>query len=187
MIELDKKLFLLLNGDMGEFGDAFFIFITSHATFLYISLIALFIVYRKYGLYATLLTLALIGTGIGATDMFSNIFKYNIEKFRPLYTANIQLQANILKDYLTLGLFGTVSGHASTSVFLAGFTSRVIKNKYYTIFAVIMATLICYSRIYLAMHFPLDIMFGAIIGLISSWLFYKLYVKIYVKLPSKNR
>ena len=178
MIELDKKLFLLLNMDMGEFGDQFFIFITSHSTFVYISLIAAFIVFRKFGLYAAFLTIALIGAGIGATDMFSNIFKYNIEKFRPLYTADIQLQANLVMDYLTLGLFGTVSGHASTSVFLAGFTSKIIKNKYYTTFAVIMAILICYSRIYLAMHFPMDITLGAIIGIVASILFYKLYVKL---------
>lgn len=174
MTELDRSLFLALNGDMGDFADKVFLFLTSHTVFVIFIVIALFLILKKYGFWAALISLLIILAGIGTCDMISNVFKYNIEKFRPIYTADIQLQAHYVADSISGGLYGPVSAHAATSFLVAIFTSMVISNKYYTIFAIIAALLISYSRIYLASHFPLDIIFGIILGTGVAMLYYAL-------------
>lgn len=172
MRELDRNLFLILNGDMGHLGDKIFTFLTSHTVFIILGVIALILILRKYGFLAMIISLLIILAGIGCCDMISNVFKYHVDKFRPIYTADIQLQAHYVESHISAGLYGPISAHAATSFFLAIFTSMVISNKFYTVFAIISAILISYSRIYLASHFPMDIIYGAILGGSFALMFY---------------
>ena len=72
----------------------------------------------------------------------------------------------------TYGIWAWVVGFAfATFIYL-----NTKKNyRLYMSFLFIWATIISYSRIYLGVHFPTDIIFGAVYGLLSGYLFYKLY------------
>lgn len=73
------------------------------------------------------------------------------------------------------GRFGTVSAHAATNTALAFFAAAVIGRRWFTCLIVVCTALICYSRIYLAMHFPFDILWGVLLGLfqgaVATWIY----------------
>lgn len=186
MSELNKKLFLALNGDLGAFADSFFVFISSNFSFAIMAVIALFIIFFKYGKKECLFAFFSLLLVILISDQTANFFKINFPTYRPIYTADIQTIIHYVPSKIYSGLFGTVSGHAANGVGIAIFTLLVVKNRYYTIFSVILTLLICYSRIYLGAHFPSDLLFGTILGAISGPVCYLIYNKALNKTKKKN-
>ena len=67
------------------------------------------------------------------------------------------------------GRFGTVSAHASTVWALCILSVAVIRRRWFTILMVVCTLLICYSRIYLAKHYPMDILWGTLLGLLLGY------------------
>ena len=67
------------------------------------------------------------------------------------------------------GRFGTVSAHAATIVAMSLLAIRTIRRRWFTLLMVLCAAAICYSRIYLAKHFPADILWGAALGALLGW------------------
>ncbi|HAI39168.1 MAG TPA: phosphatase PAP2 family protein, partial [Maribacter sp.] len=83
----------------------------------------------------------------------------------------------LVKSYCG-GKFGYFSAHASNSFALAVFFGSILKSsvRYLGVFLVLWAALVAYSRIYIGVHFPLDILTGAFIGSLFGWLFVKLFI-----------
>ena len=79
------------------------------------------------------------------------------------------------------GRYGTVSAHAAVIVTLAVLSASVIRRKWFTWLMVFATLLICYSRIYLGKHFPMDLVWGTAVGIAlgwaSSWVYRKLSCK----------
>lgn len=73
------------------------------------------------------------------------------------------------------GRYGTVSAHAATAVALATFAATTIRRRWFTLVIVLSTLAICYSRIYLAKHFPMDLAWGALAGLTLGYGAYGLY------------
>lgn len=67
------------------------------------------------------------------------------------------------------GRYGSVSAHAATIVTLALFAARVIRRRWFSILVTLCALMICYSRIYLGKHFPMDLVWGALVGATLGW------------------
>lgn len=67
------------------------------------------------------------------------------------------------------GRFGTVSAHAATSVALAVLSCTTIRRRWFSLLMVLCTAAICYSRIYLAKHFPADILWGTVLGAMLGW------------------
>ena len=67
------------------------------------------------------------------------------------------------------GRYGSVSAHAATIVTLALFAARVIRRRWFSILVTLCALMICYSRIYLGKHFPMDLVWGALVGAVLGW------------------
>ena len=64
------------------------------------------------------------------------------------------------------GKYGTVSSHAATIVAVVTLSAAAIRRRWFTILGIVITLLICYSRIYLAKHFPIDLLLGAAVGLL---------------------
>jgi undecaprenyl-diphosphatase len=175
LIEKDIELFLFLNNLGTEQWDEFWMFITNKFSFIPLYLFLLYLTYRKIGLKSTLITLLVVVGLIAATDQTSNLFKYGFERLRPCHNPEIQELVRLVKARCG-GLYAFFSGHASNTMAVAFFFGLLLKKsfKYLHLVLVVWALFVAYSRIYIGVHFPLDILVGMLVGGCYGFLFYKL-------------
>uniref|UniRef100_UPI003216866C phosphatase PAP2 family protein n=1 Tax=uncultured Draconibacterium sp. TaxID=1573823 RepID=UPI003216866C len=171
ILEADKELFLYLNSFFNDFWDTIMLLVTRKETWFPFYAIILFYIIKNYRSKSVLIILALVLL-ILASDQLSVLMKVTIQRFRPVHEPAIQdLVHNVLRKG---GLYGFVSSHAANSFALFAFTSRIFKNKSYSLLLLFWALLFCYSRIYSGVHYPLDILGGATLGWLIGVLIYKL-------------
>ena len=119
--------------------------------------------------FLILLVSAIVAT---LTDQIStSFFKPFFARFRPTQDPELLGLIDIVNNYRG-GKYGFISSHAANAVGMLTFTSLVFRRKIYTISMVIWALLNCYTRIYLGVHWPTDVITGAAIGTITSLLVY---------------
>ena len=180
VLSLDTELFIYLNSLGIPLFDNFWILLSSkEANIFFYSTVLLFYFYNKRLKFSELFyILILIALMITVTDQTANLFKDSFQRLRPCYNEMIKDSLRLVKDSCG-GKYGFFSAHASNSFTLAIFFGLLYKNKFkYLIYILIFyASLISYSRIYLGVHFPLDIFFGATFGIIIGILTFKLYQK----------
>jgi len=179
LLEFDTSLFLFLNGLGTPFFDPFWMLITNKITNLSIYLVLLIWYFKLKNGKAAFLILLFIGLLILVTDQTTNLFKYGFERLRPCHNEEIVDIMRIVKNGCG-GLYGYFSGHASNSFALSIYFSLLFANRYpklkYALF--FMASLVSYSRIYIGVHYPLDIISGALFGTIWSLSFFYISLKI---------
>lgn len=185
LLNLDKQLLLLLNNDCGAFWDFIFYSISYPWTWVPLYLTILYIVYRRVGWKQALLFFAAAVVAIAIADQTCNFFKMNVPKFRPTHNPEIQELVHTVYGYRG-GLYGTVSGHAANSFALATLSALVLKNKYWTIGLMSWATLVIMSRIYLGAHFPLDVIFGTMLGIAVGYFANFIYKTLTRKIIKTN-
>ena len=179
----DWSLFEWLNFDGPQWLDMVMTKISGIAIWVPLYLLIIYKVWRRYSWRGLLAFAVAIGVAMGVADVVSGIFKHQgiladlLPSFparpRPMHTIDgLEFFTN---GYYTGNKFGTVSGHSATIVAIALLSASVIKRRWFTILIVVVATVVCYSRIYLACHFPQDILLGVLVGLLSGlcgvWLF----------------
>lgn len=177
LVHLDKELFLYLNNLGSESWDSFWLFVTNKISSIPLYLILLYLSYRQLGIKKTLLLLITTALLITCTDQLANFFKNGVQRLRPCYDPEVSELMRLVKSYCG-GRFGYFSAHAANSFAVAFFFTYLLGSKfrYIGIFLIAWAVFIAYSRIYIGVHFPLDVLTGVVIGLILSWLFAKLYI-----------
>lgn len=163
----DTELFLDLNGQWGPGWDNFFYLMSDKLIWIPLYLFILFVIYRRWGWKAMLVSLAFIGLSVGIVDQVCNLFKDGIEKLRPTHTPAIESLVHTVKGYRG-GPYGTFSAHAATTACIATFSALVIRKKLFTILIPLWVILVSYSRIYLGVHYPMDIFFGMLTGIITA-------------------
>lgn len=186
MYELDHKLFLALNFDGGATMDAAMEVVSGTAMWLPLYAYIAYMAWRKFGMRGAVTFVVCIALAIGLADMLCGIFKHTgllkhlWENFpvrhRPMFDSAVRDLAHV--PSYAHGPYGTVSAHAATIAALAVMSALMIRNHYYTLFVVVAALLIDYSRIYLACHFPLDLLLGTLVGLTTGGAMYLLWKKL---------
>lgn len=184
LIQYDKELFLFLNNLGNPTWDGFWMFVTNKFSAIPLYLTLLLLTYRQFGLKKMVLVLVTVAFMILVTDQLSNFFKYGIQRLRPCYDPDLNGLVRLVKKSCG-GKFGYFSAHAANNFAVAFFFTFLLKSKfrYIGIFLIVWGFLVAYSRIYIGVHFPLDVVTGALIGLIFSWLFTKLAIFAVEKIP----
>ena len=183
ILKLDSKLFLYLNNLGTSKFDIFWISLSKIEAniLMYLFLILLFFYIQKIRpkviyIFYFFIVIALM---ITITDQGANIFKDSIQRLRPCYNESIIDSLRLVKENCG-GKYGFFSAHASNSFSLAIFFGLLFINKirYIIMITIVYASLISYSRIYLGVHYPIDIFFGGFFGIFVGFVMYSfVYLK----------
>jgi undecaprenyl-diphosphatase len=169
----DKNLFLYLNGFHNTLWDYVMTLFTLTSVWIPFYLVILSIIIKKYG-KKSLWILLCVALLILFADQFSGILKHTVKRLRPSHDPEISQLALVF--FTKGGLYSFVSAHAANTFSFAIFSILLFKNRFYTYFIIPWAMMISYSRIYLGVHYPGDILGGAIIGILIGIGIYKLLV-----------
>jgi undecaprenyl-diphosphatase len=180
---LDTKLFLYLNSLHDQSLDILMLALSYNKLFmlLLISTLVSFGIYyfKKSFLIAFLFCLLTFGL----SDVISSKgFKDNFKRLRPCHQEHLANKVHLAGKKCWGGKYGFLSSHASNSFAIAMFFWLLFrkKSKWFALLF-IHAGMVSYSRVYLARHFPLDIICGAILGMTISYLVFQLYLKLLQK------
>lgn len=176
LLKWDKELFLFLNQLGTEGWDGFWLFITNKWSSLPLYLLLLILSYLHLGWKKTLLLLLFVVLMITCTDQLANFFKYGVQRPRPCHAAELNSAMRLVKSSCG-GPFGYFSAHAGNAFALALFFNSILKTRYKYLppFLVIWALVVGYSRIYIGVHYPLDVLSGMFIGGFLGWTFARLF------------
>jgi undecaprenyl-diphosphatase len=176
MIEqLDKELFLFLNSFHSPFWDSVMRILTDKEVWIPMYLIILWYLFRRTRRLVLVIFLFLV-TSIVVSDQLSNIlFKDMFQRLRPCHEPTLTGLVHIVREKCG-GLYGFVSSHASNSFNFAIFSLLIIRRRGYTIFILTWAVMIGYTRVYLGVHYPGDVIVGAAFGALIGYLFYRIFL-----------
>ncbi len=177
LVHIDQKVFLLLNGIHNSFFDFVMYWISQTAVWIPLWFFFIYIIIKKYKEYSWVIILTLF-ISVGLSDFLSvHLFKNIFERLRPCHNPELSSIVHIVKNHCG-GKYGFVSSHSANMFSIATFLFLAFKKDFpksiYLVFA--WASLIAYSRIYLGVHFPADILGGAFLGSFISicfWLILK--------------
>jgi undecaprenyl-diphosphatase len=130
--------------------------------------------YRIYGRKFPILLLFVLIAVILADQVSVQVFKNTFQRLRPCHEPAIQGMVHLVNNQCG-GLYGFVSSHATNSFNVALFSLMLIRRRWYSISIVSWAAIVGYSRIYLGVHYPGDVICGAILGSLIGYSVVKLY------------
>ena len=176
MINFDTELFLFLNGLHAAWLDPVMTFISGKLTWTPFYLVLLYLVIKNYKKQSILIILGIILLIVCSDQVSSGIFKPLFERPRPCHNEAIKDLVH-LPDGRCGGAYGFISSHACNVFALAVFMTNILKRYYRKIGWVmfVWASLVAYSRIYMGVHYPGDVIVGAAVGAIIGWLIFKAY------------
>ena len=172
--QLDKTLFLFLNSLNSPFMDRVMWAVSGKLTWLplYIFMLVLIGIKHKKKI---LIIIPLIALVITITDQASvHAFKEVFERLRPCHEPALQGIVHLVNEKCG-GQYGFVSSHAANSFGAALLSLLLVRKKWFTLLVLVWAILVGYSRIYLGVHYPGDIIGGAVVGVVTGWMIYLLY------------
>ncbi len=177
--QIDTWLLLLINGWHSPFFDSVMWAISTKTVWIPLYLLLLYLLYSQYKKEAFLIFLSCIVAVALADSLSVALFKDVFMRFRPSHNPSLEGMVHIVNNYKG-GNYGFISSHAANTFAVAFFINHFLKRSYsyftYLIFS--WAALVCYSRIYLGVHYPGDILGGAAFGSFIAFIIIKVYVYI---------
>lgn len=173
----DYPLFEVLNFDGGATLDSLMSAISGIVMWIPLYLLILYMVWRRWSWRGVVALILAVALALGLADLLAGIFKHSgplkdlwpdfPARLRPMFSEGLS-DVNIPST--NHGRYGTVSAHAATIVSLSIISAYAIHRRWFSWLIALVAIAICYSRIYLACHFPQDILLGAALGVVTATL-----------------
>lgn len=177
LIAKDKLVFLWINGVHHPFFDNWMVWISGNVFWIPFYAFIIWLLWKKYAWKVVLLLLVLallvLLSDQGSVQLFKNVF----QRLRPCHDPSLEGMVHIVNGKCG-GQFGFVSSHAANVFAVASFLMLLFRRYWVSVALVSWAGLVSYSRIYLGVHFPGDVVCGAVFGMGTGvlvfyfWLFF---------------
>lgn len=187
LIHIDQQWLLAINGWHSEWADILMWYISKSTTWLPLYALLVGLIVYRFGILSpslcregrrgssllrVLIILAGFAVAVGMSDFISSgIIKPWVCRLRPTHEPELAGLIHLVNGY-TGGLYGFVSSHAANTMACALLFALLYRNKYATVGLMLWVALNCYSRMYLGVHYPADIIGGLAIGALMATLTY---------------
>jgi undecaprenyl-diphosphatase len=179
IISLDKQILVFLNSLGSETFDPLWLLITKQANWTPLFLVLLYLVYKKLGAKQTLILVVFVALLLTVNNTITELFKATFQRLRPCNDPEIK---DIIRNVKPSASFSFFSGHSSNTMAVFVFLYLQFKNHYkYFGLLILWSFIFAYSRIYLGLHFPLDILSGYLCGFIMGSIAFKSYANFQQK------
>lgn len=184
--QADTAVFLWLNGWHSPFWDVVMHWITFRLTWFPFYGLIIILLARKYRWQAIGLVLTLVTIIVLADKTASAVFKPYFQRLRPCYEPAIQHLVHLVDG--CGGQYGFVSSHSANTFGLAMALWLLFRKEVkYLGYLFAWAFIVSYSRIYVGVHYPLDLLIGAIIGMVYAVLVVRIYRWLMQRYGKHNR
>lgn len=170
---IDADALLAVNGLHDMFQDAFWWMVTAKWSSLLLVLALAWILLHQNRRHALLVLAMLVLSILVADQVSSGLIKHLVERLRPTHDPTLESMVHVINGYRG-GLYGFVSSHAANSFAVTTLIALVMRHRVVTLSMFTWALLQCYSRVYLGVHYPGDILGGIIVGVLAGWLVWQL-------------
>lgn len=183
LIHFDQQLLLALNGSDSVFWDGFWMTITTVGTWILFYLGLFIVLLRSNNMRQLLLIILMVGLAVLLADQgASGICKPLFHRFRPTHEPALSGLVDVVDGYEG-GLYGFMSSHAANGFALCTLLSLIIRYRWVTASMVLYACITSFSRIYLGVHYPGDILCGGLWGVCCGFGVYYLYLYLHKRVP----
>ena len=173
LMDIDAEALLAVNGMYSSFQDALWWMVSAKWSSALLVLSLLWILIHKNRRHA-LLVLAMIALAVLLADQVSSgLIKHLVERLRPTHDPSLENAVHIVNGYRG-GMYGFVSSHAANFFAIATLVSFIMRHRLVVIALYGWGLAQCYSRMYLGVHYPGDILGGIIVGVLAGWLVWRL-------------
>lgn len=167
--DIDSDALLAVNGLHDVFQDAFWWMLTAKWSSILLVLALAWVLMHQNRRHALLMLGMLALTVLVADQVSSGLIKHLVERLRPTHDPSLENAVHVINGYRG-GLYGFVSSHAANFFAISTLMALVMRHRVVAISLFTWALLQCYSRVYLGVHYPGDILGGIIVGVIVGWL-----------------
>lgn len=201
LIHIDQQWLLAINGWHSEWADILMWYISKSTTWLPLYALLVGLIVYRFGILSpslcregrrgssllrVLIILAGFAVAVGVSDFVSSgIIKPWVCRLRPTHEPEIAGLIHLVNGY-TGGLYGFVSSHAANTMACALLFALLYRNKYATVGLMLWVALNCYSRMYLGVHYPADIIGGLAIGAMMATLTYGMVRRLVERVDERS-
>lgn len=176
LVQTDTSVLLAINGAHSRFFDVAVPLLTERLVWVPLYLSLLFVLFRNMSFKTAMLCLVCIAVAVGVTDyLSSNVLRFAVARMRPSNLNNeIHDLVHVVNGYRG-GRYGFPSSHAANTFCLAMFLVYLFRFRVLSFFMIFWSLLNCYTRLYLGVHYPGDILVGLLLGASVASLFYLIF------------
>ena len=201
LIHIDQQWLLAINGWHSEWADMLMWYISKSTTWLPLYALLVGLIVYRFGILSpslcregrrgssllrVLIILAGFAVAVGVSDFVSSgIIKPWVCRLRPTHEPELAGLIHLVNGY-TGGLYGFVSSHAANTMACALLFALLYRNKYATVGLMLWVALNCYSRMYLGVHYPADIIGGLAIGALMATLTYGMVRRLLERVDERS-
>ena len=201
LIHIDQQWLLAINGWHSEWADILMWYISKSTTWLPLYALLVGLIVYRFGILSpslcregrrgssllrVLIILAGFAVAVGVSDFVSSgIIKPWVCRLRPTHEPDLAGLIHLVNGY-TGGLYGFVSSHAANTMACALLFALLYRNKYATVGLMLWVALNCYSRMYLGVHYPADIIGGLAIGALMATLTYGMVRRLVERVDERS-